>query len=145
MKAIIVTGTPGCGKTTFSKKLANDNDWLYFDVKEFIELNKIYTGFDFKMDCFVVDEDKLVLELVKIMKESKKKLVIDSHMSHFIPKEYISKCYVCRCELKELKKRLDDRGYSKEKVKENLEAEIMEVCLQEAIEKGHDVVVVDCS
>ena len=79
---------------------------------------------------------------VKLIK-TKKNLVIDSHMSHCIPSKYIDVCIVTKCNLKVLKKRLEKKGYSKEKVRENLDAEIFDVCLTEAEEAGHKLLIVD--
>jgi broad-specificity NMP kinase len=39
--------------------------------------------------------------------------------------------------LKELRKRLEKRGYDGEKVRENIDSEIFDVCLNEAKDKGH--------
>ena len=45
--------------------------------------------------------------------------------------------------VKGIKKRLVKRKYSKEKIRENLDAEILDVCLVEALENKHKVKVVD--
>ena len=78
-----------------------------------------------------------------MISKSKKLLVIDSHLSHYLPKKYVKLCVVTKCDLKVLKKRLEKRKYSKGKVRENLDAEIFDVCLNEAKELGHKVKVVD--
>jgi len=72
-----------------------------------------------------------------------KGILIDSHLSHHLNKRYVDLCVVTRCSLKTLKKRLEKKGYPKGKVRENLDAEIFEICLNEAIKKGHKVRVVD--
>ena len=71
-----------------------------------------------------------------------KGIVIDSHLSHHLPKKLVSQCIVMRCSLKTLVRRLQKKGYSKRKIRENLEAEIFEVCLQEARERGHAIKVI---
>src|SRR3989338_1285217 len=89
--------------------------------------------------------DKLI-EIIKMANRSRKSLVIDSHLSHYLPSKYVDKCIVMRCtDLKELKKRLEKRGYDKLKVEENIEAEIMESCLQDALQQSHKVEVIDTS
>ena len=62
-------------------------------------------------------------------------------MSHYLPKEYVDLCIVTKCNLKELNDRLYHRGYHPEKIRENLDAEIFDVCLFEALEHGHDIYV----
>jgi len=138
---IIVTGTPGTGKTTLSKKISKDKGYTYIDVNEIIKKNNLSDGFDKEKDCEIIDTDKLNEVLIKIIKESEN-IVIDSHMSHYLPKEYVDKCIVTKCNLKELQRRLEKRGYSKEKIRENLDAEIFDTCNIEAQEAGHKIEVV---
>ena len=52
-------------------------------------------------------------------------------------------CFVTRCDLEELYRRLKKKKYPKNKIEENMECEIMEVCLQEAYERKHLLVIVD--
>lgn len=144
---IIVTGTPGTGKTTYAKKLASKKGYKYIDVSEIIKKHKLGENKNKELDYVEVDTDKLnkiLIEIIKHTKKNKLSLVIDSHLSHYLPKEYVDKCIVMMCSNRsELKKRLKERGYSEEKIKENLEAEIMESCLQDALRFGHNVEVVD--
>ena len=138
-----MSGTPGTGKTTVARKLAKDKGFLYVDVNKVIEKDKLSEGYDEEKDTKIIDTKKLNKALVKIIKKSKEKgLVIDSHLSHYLPKRYVDKCIITKCSLKELKKRLEKRGYLKEKVRENLDAEIFDTCRIEALEAGHEVEVV---
>jgi broad-specificity NMP kinase len=50
---------------------------------------------------------------------------------------------VCKCELKKLKKRLEKRKYSQKKIRENVDSEIFDICLNEAVEKGHQIAIYD--
>lgn len=143
MKVVCVTGTPGTGKTLLAKALAKKLDYAYLDVNKVIEKYDLIEGHDRKRDCNIVDEQKLAKILVSIIKKSKKGIVVDSHLSHYIPPKYVSLCIVTKSELKTLKKRLEKRGYSKEKVRENLDAEIFDLCYNEAVENFHNVKIVD--
>lgn len=138
MSVIIVSGTPGTGKTTFAKKYAKENNLKYIDVKKIIEKNDLSDKFDEKRDTLVIDVDKLNIFLIKIIK-THKDIVIDSHLSHYLPKKYVNKCYITKCNLIELKKRLKTRNYSTEKIRENMDAEIFDICRIEALEAGHNV------
>ncbi len=145
---ICVTGTPGTGKTGIAKRLAETLDLEYIDVNSLIKKNKLHDGYDKKRKCYIVDEKKLakavIKEIGKIKKTKQKKAcVIDSHLSHYLPPKYVDFCVVTVCEISVLKMRLESRGYSKEKIKENLESEIFRVCENEARELGHKVIVCD--
>lgn len=76
-------------------------------------------------------------------KTLKKGIIIDSHLSHYLPKRFVDLCMVTKCNLKVLEKRLKNRKYSKSKARENLDAEIFDICFTEAIENGHKVSVID--
>jgi len=146
---IIITGTPGTGKTTYAKELASKKGYKYIDVSELIKKHKLGEKKNKELDYVEVDTDKLNKVLIEIINQANKNkisLVIDSHLSHYLPKEYVDKCIVMICgDRKELKKRLHKRKYSYKKIEENLEAEIMESCLHDALKFGHDVEVIDSS
>lgn len=142
-KAIIVSGTPGTGKTTLSKELVKRFDLEYIDVNEIIKSEKLSDGFDEKRNCDIIDTEKLNEILVELILNSNKQLIIDSHLSHYLPKKYVKLCIITKCGLGELKKRLVKRGYDGDKVRENLDSDIFDVCLIDAQEFGHNVYVVE--
>lgn len=149
MKVIVVSGTPGTGKTTYSKRLAKDKKYKYMDVNLVVDKFRLSEGLDKKRDTKLIDTEKLNKVLTDIIKEEREKrtkgIVIDSHLSHYLPKEYVNLCVITKCDLRILKNRLEKRGYSKGKVRENLDAEIFDTCRTEALEQGHKVKVVDTS
>lgn len=145
-RIIVVSGTPGAGKTEIARNLSLLHNYTYLDVKKLIVKEGISEGWDKKRQTRIVDVRKLnsrLLELIRAQKRAKKGLVIDGHLAHFLPKGSIDLCIITKCDLKVLKKRLEKRGYPKAKVRENLDAEIFDVCLNEALETGHKVVVLD--
>lgn len=146
MYIIIVTGTPGTGKTRIAKSLSKLFNYVYIDVNKIINKNKnIVVGYDKKRKSKIVDEKKLSRLLIEYIKEKKADgAVVDSHLSHYLPKKYVDLCIVTKCSnLKLLERRLKRRGYSKEKIRENLDSEIFQICYVEAKEAGHNVIVVD--
>jgi adenylate kinase len=50
---------------------------------------------------------------------------------------------VAKCDIKELNERLKKRKYSQAKIKENLQAEIFNICYNEAFEMGHKIIAID--
>ncbi len=147
MTIIIVTGTPGTGKTFIAKLIAKELNSKYVDVNKIIDEKKLCDEYDEVRKCRIVDADKLNNALIDLIKKSKEKskenLVIDSHMSHYLPKKYVDLCIVTKCSLKILKERLDKRNYQEEKVRENLDAEIFDNCLVQAEENSHNILIVD--
>ncbi len=142
MKVIAVTGTPGTGKTVLAKKLAKKHNYQYIDVNGLISSHKLHEKYDKKMKTRIVDAKKLSTFLMgHIKKLHAKGVVVDSHLSHHLPESFVDVCYVTTCSLPKLKQRLKKRGYSAQKIKDNLEAEAFQTCLTEAQEAGHNVVV----
>jgi adenylate kinase len=146
LKVIAVTGSVCSGKTTLSKKLAFDLGFEYIDVNKIIEKHpEVVFGFNKDLDSKEINVDKFKKVLVDYIQKLKKDVIIDSHLSHFLPKEIVSVCIVLKCSLNVLKKRLKERGYTDGKIRENLDAEIMDSCFIEALELGHDIILADSS
>ncbi len=149
MATIIITGTPGTGKSTLgkliAKKLMNFNV-EYVDLNAALQNKKAYGHYDKKKRCYAVDKAKIIGVVEKLIKEKRKQrkhLLIDSHLSHHLPKKMADLCIVATCGLKVLQERLRKRRYSPAKIRENLDAEIFQVCLLEAQEERHCLVTVD--
>lgn len=145
MKTIIITGSVGTGKTTLAKKFSKKTNYKYLDVNKIVKENKLNEKYDKKRRCYVIDTNKLNKLLIKLIKDSKESLVIDSHLSHYLPKKYVDLCIVTKCSLKTLEKRLKKRKYNKKKIRENLDCEIFDVCLNEAKENKHKTMIINTS
>jgi adenylate kinase len=171
-KVVLVTGTPGTGKTTLAKMLAKKLAMKYIDVNQIIKERGLSEGYDAKRAAKIVDTKKLGKAMLAEIEMLKAELadwagkagkgsksgkpdkpdkpdkpvsgvIIDSHLSHYLPARAADACIITKCSLKTLKRRLEKRGYSEAKVRENLDAEIFDVCFSEAKEAGHNVIVWD--
>lgn len=139
---IIISGTPGTGKTTLSKKLAEKLNIKYLDVNKIIKRFNLIEEYDKARKTNVVDIYKLNKVLIKIIKKEKN-LIIDSHLSHNLPKKYVDLAIILKCSLKELEKRLQRKRWSKAKIRENMDAEIFNICYEEAKEQKHNILVIN--
>lgn len=132
---ISVTGTPGVGKTTLSKILAERLDYEYVGVKEFAMEKGIGTEVGDELE---IDVDELADAMLREFRG--KDVIIDGHLSHFVPADIV---IVLRAHPKLVAERLKERGYSKKKLAENVEAELIDVILVEALEENENVIEVD--
>ncbi len=144
---IIISGTPGSGKSTLAIWLAKKLKGMRVDIHDYY--TELSTKYDKKKQCYDIDMkkfEKLVKEKIKGVSKNQeyRALIIDSHITHLLPKKLVDLCIVTTCSnLKKLEQRLQERKYSKQKIRENLDVEIFQICLHEAKEKGHQVLVVD--
>ncbi len=138
VKCVVVTGTPGCGKTRIAKALAKELGWTYVDGKHIVAA--LPSRYDSTRRCRVIDEDTFAREARRRVLDLGGRAVIDSHLSHFIDPLICRTCIVVTCPRDVLFDRLRQRGYPKAKIEENMQCEIMEVCKAEALEHGHCVI-----
>ncbi len=141
-RLIIITGTPGVGKSTLAKKLvkALGKNWKRVDLHKYYKV--VSSGYDQKKKCYELDLKKLT-QLISNLK-NKNNLIFDSHISHLLPKRLVELCIVLTCpDLKLLKKRLQRRGYAQDKINDNLQSEIFQTCLEESEEKKHHLLIFD--
>ena len=131
---IAVTGTPGVGKTTVSKLLAEKLGYDYVSLRDYAIKRGIGEG----TEELEVEVDELAYNFERDFEG--KNVVVDGHLSHFLPADIV---VVLRAHPKLIGERLTERGYSREKVGENVEAELVDVILVEALEENENVVEVD--
>ncbi|WP_326480563.1 adenylate kinase family protein [Methanococcus voltae] len=146
-----MTGTPGVGKSTVSKVFCDIQNYKLYDITKIVKEKELYYEKDESMDSYVVNFNKLKEFFEKEIysnenKENKKNkknnlkneldnnIVIEGHVSQHLDIDY-DYIIVLRCEPKIIEERLKKRGYSENKIKENVEAEIMDVCLIESLER----------
>ncbi|MEA3457490.1 MAG: adenylate kinase family protein [Candidatus Thermoplasmatota archaeon] len=124
---IALTGTPGTGKTSASKVL-EENDFEVVDLNKIAIEKGFSVGKDKNRNSKIIDIERLN----NYIKEeySKKDIVfIEGHLSHLL--KSVDKVIVLRCHPNELRKRLSHKGWRKEKIKENIEAEMLDIILCE--------------
>jgi adenylate kinase len=129
---LVITGNPGVGKHTSAKIIA---EMIYAEI---IDINQVAidnnaTGkrTDLGLD---VDVKRLVRLLEKMLKTKKRDLVIVGHLAPYVLKPAgISLVAVLRRSPYELEKTLKKRGYSVDKVRENVASEILGTSLYDSL------------
>ncbi|MBU7014266.1 MAG: adenylate kinase family protein [Theionarchaea archaeon] len=120
---IAITGTPGVGKTSVAREISEALGLTLIDISAVAEKSGAVVGKE--EDSLVVD-----VETVKKSLESVDNIVIDSHFAEMFDVDFV---FVLRCEPSTLCERLKARGYSQEKIRENVLAEILDYSLQNAL------------
>jgi len=140
---IIITGTPGVGKTTHCQDLAQKTGLHHLDINEAVRKHNIGESSSDPDDpnTKIVDEDRLLDCIENDLEEGGQ--IIDWHACDFFPPSMIDLVCVIRCENKLLYDRLKARGYGEKKLEENMDCEIMEVLLQEARDAYDEQMVVE--
>ncbi len=140
---VAITGTPGTGKTSISNEIRNNG----FNV---IDLNIIACKKN-----FIIEKDKIrnsnIVDIDKLNNYIKQNFLsdeiifIEGHLSHLL--NCVDKVIILRCNPQKLKKNLINKGWSKKKITENIEAEILDIILCETIEQhsNKDIFEIDTS
>jgi len=127
---IALTGTPGAGKTEVAEVLKRRG----YRVESVSRLAE-------EFDCIVGEERGSRIVDVNSLSEKIDRSefkIIEGHLSHLLNPDIT---IVLRCDPRVLKKRLTRKGWRAEKILENVEAEITDVILMEAMgtEKVYEI------
>mmetsp|Transcript_16137 Transcript_16137/g.41776 ORF Transcript_16137/g.41776 Transcript_16137/m.41776 type:complete len:175 (-) Transcript_16137:159-683(-) len=129
---ILVTGTPGVGKTTLCEAIAEATSLRHVELSKLVREEKLYREWDDEMDCSIFDEEMVCDALDPILENGG--VVLDFHSSSFMDDTWFDMALVLRADTSMLFSRLEKRHYPQEKIQGNVEAEIFQTCLDEARE-----------
>ena len=124
---VAVTGTPGTGKTSACEVLRRKGR----DVRDVAGLaleRKAVSGRS--AGELVVDVEKLA-DAIDDVRATDPFAIVEGHLSHHLRPDV---CVVLRCSPKVLRPRLAARGYSEKKIRDNLEAEAIDLILVESLD-----------
>lgn len=135
-RIILITGTPAVGKTTLAKKLAEQLKAQYVNLTEFAKSEDLILKKDKARDTAVIDEKGMRQKLRALIDKAQTDIIVDGHYASAVtPKPLVTNVFVLRRNPLQLRELMRKRGYDEKKQKENLEAEILDVCLVEALNK----------
>ncbi|MBI1972336.1 MAG: AAA family ATPase, partial [Candidatus Aenigmarchaeota archaeon] len=127
---------PGTGKTKISNELAgllNKKTGKKFKVlhlNSVILRRKLWSSIDKKRGSKNADMKRLG-KFVSAQTREHPDIIIESHLAHYFRADVV---FVLRTRIKELKRRMERRGWNEAKIEENLEAERLNLILGEALD-----------
>ena len=122
---IAITGTPGVGKSALAAQAEAQGHTVVAVGAWAREIGAV-AGRDDADDADVLDLDILAAHVT----DTPADCFFDGHLSHLLP---LDAAWVIRCDPLVLRQRLAARGYAAAKVDENVEAEAIDLILQEAL------------
>lgn len=136
---VVITGTPGTGKTTATERLEDRAGERAFDVVHLntvIREEELFSDTDDARNSLIADMDAIEQWLAE--QTNTAVVLVESHLAHRLPADRV---VVLRCHPEELGDRLTERDESEATIEENGESEALDVILTEAVEKhGLDTV-----
>lgn len=131
---VALTGVPGSGKTTIARALAALG-LRVVNLNEFAKERGLLSQKDEARGAFVVDMDDLADALAGVAFD-----VVEGHFAHEMDVDAV---VLLRVDPSVLVERLQARGWSESKVRENVEAEALDVLAQEVLDTGLPAVELD--
>jgi adenylate kinase len=125
------------GKTAVSQYLASKLNAIHVDLSKLVKQERLISEVDRVRETLIVDMKKVSERVQDIIKSYEQDVIIDGHYSmSVLPAKDVYLAFVLRRDPKELKEIMEDRGFSERKLWENLAAEILDVCLWDAVRVG---------
>lgn len=129
---LALTGVPGSGKTTVAEAVAARGIRV-IHLNEFAGAAGLLAETDEARGSFVVDMDALAERLDDALRDHRAPVVIEGHFAHEMDVDGI---VLLRVSPAVLIDRLRARGWSDAKVRENVEAEALDVLAAEVLDTG---------
>jgi adenylate kinase len=130
---VALTGTPGTGKSTVAELV--DAGFTLVRVNDLIK-EKYNIGLDRERNSWIAD----IPGLSRHVKKLTGNVILEGHVSHLLPVDLV---IVLRASPGVLRERLSARGWSEAKIRENIEAEALDVILCEAMDSHKKVYEID--
>ena len=141
---VFITGTPGAGKSSLAAAIGDRFSIPVFNVGLKAKVMGLVESHDDEYDADIIDEAS-VERIAQAIERKHDDFVLEGHMAHYAKPRGDAIMICAMCPIEVLKERLEERGYAEAKVRDNLDAEIFQVCRVEAEEAGWRVRVYDSS
>ena len=127
---VALTGTPGTGKTAVATVLKKQG-YIVVRLHRLAKENSCVCGVDKKRKSELIDVRKLNRWIEKNF-STESLIFFEGHIGHLL--RAMEKVIVLRCHPKNLERRLIKKRWSKKKIKENVNAEALDIILCETVE-----------
>ena len=127
VELIILTGTPGTGKSTLMEILREELKYPVFNINQVIIENELFDRRDEERDTLILNEEKIEKYFIKFIDSlpNDAKVIVNGHYFEFIHRQFISMIIILRTHPEALLDRLEKRKYKVSKIQENVQAEIL--------------------
>jgi len=137
---LALTGVPGTGKTTIADALAGRAGARIVRLNDLARDAGLLTERDETRGSFVVDMDALTEALNAHLGHVSGIVLVEGHFAHEMD---VDRVVLLRCDPRVLVERLRARGWPETKVRENVEAEALDVLAQDVLDTGLPAVELD--
>ncbi len=141
MSVLLIGGTPGTGKTKVAQVLGSRLSIKVVNLGDLADESDCISAMDKARDTGVIDEDCLVSAVEELIEYEKGQIIVEGHYIDLVPYSEVEIVIVLRTHPDILRSRLEERGWSAEKIQENIEAEVIGVCQLDAIDSFGDEIV----
>jgi adenylate kinase len=132
-RIILLSGTPGTGKTSVAQELFSQFQYRFISAGQVVLEENLYGAEDVARDTKVVDNDNTFFaHKLETLSED---LIFECHYADMLDHPQISLGIILRCHPTVLETRLKSRGYSDQKLRENGEAELLGASSSYMLEK----------
>lgn len=114
--------------------LAKEIGAEYVALTQFVSERKLYTGFDRERESRIVNLARVYANLNRLLLRTRRPTIVDTHIPEgIIPKGLVKIAFVLRCHPRILERRLSKKKWKLSKIRENVLAEMLDVCLINAV------------
>ncbi|KAL6122859.1 hypothetical protein NUSPORA_00120 [Nucleospora cyclopteri] len=122
MCKLLITGTPGVGKSYLAKKISEKYNIEHIDISSLIKSKRLYEKYDEKYDTYEFDDEYVAVFLNDYCRE-KNSFIIDTHSPSVAMDIKFDYIFHIKCDWEVLRRRLKNRKYSELKIEENIDVE----------------------
>jgi adenylate kinase len=131
---VLITGTPCTGKTTLARLLAPKLDAIHINLTSFASTHQLILSTDSIRQSKIINQSLMKRKLGEVIQNTRKSIIVDGHYApDVVPPKMITHIFVLRRDPLELKTIMEQCGFNAQKIRENLAAEILDVCLNNAL------------